>query len=259
MNNYIVAAGVKQDIGCPVIKWNDPGGYNFYKTGKLTVRKSNYEQLQNEISVFVLHHSASFRSAQTFGGLVSRGLSVQFMIDDDNVNGFATIHQCADIKDYCYSHAPLNAAGPGVEVASMVTAWSNPSLYSESNQKKYGVTPHETTDATFHGLTKKVFAITDAQMNSLAHLLAGFCKMFPLVRPDFPRNDDGSIITTTTDKLHGYILDHLMLNREKFDLAGYDHEKLIKNIAEIMINLPEPEVEKSIYQKLIEKAKQIFQ
>lgn len=261
MNTSIVASGVKQDIGCRVILWDEKDGFSFYKTGKLTKRNSSYEKLQNEIDTFVIHHSVTYRASHTYNGLVGRGLSVNFIIDDDcNENGFATIYQCADIKDACWSHSPLNSKGAGVEICYHPTFWVDSTLYSETNQKKYKVPPHDVVESPFHGITKKVFAPTEAQLKSLTALLAGYCKLFPAsIKPDMPRNEKGEIITTVTDKWSGYILAHMQITLNKIDPLGIKFEDLIHEVCELMPQLPDPQVEPGILKKLLEKAKKIFQ
>ncbi len=105
MSNFsIVVAGQKFDIGCRVVLWDQIGGLSFYKSGKYLPRKSTLEQLQSQVNCFVYHHAASYTAKATHQGLLGRGLSVNFIIDDDNNDGLATIYQCLDVKDCGYSH-----------------------------------------------------------------------------------------------------------------------------------------------------------
>lgn len=222
-NRSIVAAGVKFDIGSRVVLWDEPKGLSFYKRGlKYVVRNNTLDELQSVIDCFVLHHAVSYTAKTTYNVLIGRGLSVNFIIDDDNVDGVATVYQCLDIKDYGQSQGHLNDNGPGVEIAYIPTAWSTPNAYSELNQKKMGVQPHEIVQDTIHGQNFKVFAPTAAQTNAVAALSWGICSLFN-IPGEFPKDKDGNFIKGVVN-LNNYrgLLNHFNVTRNKIDAAGLD-------------------------------------
>lgn len=249
-NTSIIASGQKIDIGCRVILWDEADGFSFYKSGKYSPRSDTLEKLQKEIDCFVLHHSVTYTAKLTFGGLIGRGLSVNFIIDDDNVNGYATIFQCLDIKDVGWSHKPLNFKGPGVEISYQPTAWTLPGAYSENNINKYGVQHHDVIEDTIHGVKRKVFGPTEAQIKSCIALLSGFCQIFPLAVPEFPKDQSGKIIKTVSKNKKG-LLAHFNVTGEKIDPMGFPFERVENEIAnKLQPSIPEkqaaPELSKSV-------------
>lgn len=225
MSNFsIIAAGQKFDIGVPVVLWNDISrGLSFYKSGKYLPRKATLDQLQKQINCFVYHHAVSYTAKSTYQGLVASGLSVNFIIDDDNNDGLATIYQCLDIVDIGYSHKPLNDNGPGVEIAYHPTAWNMPNAYSEANIKKYKVQPHKIMEDIVHGQKFKSFAPTDAQIKSCIALAYGMSLAFPNMKMEFPKDADGKVIKTTVSNPEG-LLNHYHLTQQKIDCLGFPAE-----------------------------------
>ena len=220
----IVACGQEADIGCRVIKWDEPTGLSFYTTKKYTGRNVDIDVLRQEVKTFVLHHSATYTAKHTYAGLISRGLSVNFIIDDDiNDDGFATIYQCLDIKDAAWSHAPLNRRGPGVEICYQPMASTMAQAYSEANQNKYGVQPHEITSDKIHGQDIKAFCPTEAQVKSTIALLKGFVELFPDVPGVFPKDKEGNIVKTAIVKPEEYVgfLAHFHVTRNKIYPLGF--------------------------------------
>ena len=232
-NSSIVASGKKFDIGCRVVLWNEEEGLSFYPKGGYTPRKLSYKQLQNVVKCFVLHHSVTYTAHATFRGLLGRKLSVNFIIDDDvNDEGYATIYQCLDIKDYGWSHKPLNSAGPGVEISYHPQAWENKNLYSETNVKKWGVQPHNIEKDKVHGRGFNVFAPTEAQIKSSIALMAGMCRAFPNMKGTFPKDQDNQIYKTVANE-QSNMLAHFHITRNKVDPMGFPFERAEKEITEI--------------------------
>lgn len=237
MGTNIIAAGVKFDIGCRVVLWDDPDGLSFYApVKKYNSRNIEMDELRNDIKTFVLHHSATYTAKQTYTGLISRGLSVNFIIDDDNIDGVATIYQCLDIKDAAWSHAPLNNNGPGVEICYQPMASVMANAYSSENCKRYGVTSHPIVSDTIHGNVMRIFPPSLAQVEAVAALLWGFVELFPNVSPTFPKNADGSIVKTTIDNPIDYtgLLAHFNITRNKIDPAGFPFSDVENKIRQRM-------------------------
>ncbi len=228
--NCIVAADQEFDLGCRVIKWNEPNGMSFYPYKTFNHRTSSYEDLQKHLTCFVLHHSVTYRAIHTYHGLVARGLSVNFIIDDDNVNGYATIYQCLDIQDGGWSHHPLNNNGPGVEVSWRPDAWSDPNLYNHDNRVKWAVPEHKIIEDTVHGITRKVFAPTEAQVKSCIALMWGFCELFPEVRRGFPKWDSGELVKSVVPHPEG-LLSHFNITHDKIDPAGFPYPQVEGELA----------------------------
>lgn len=222
-DTVIVASGQEMDIGCKVIKWKDPGGFSFYSTKRYTARNVELDVLRRQVKTFVLHHSATYTAKHTYVGLITRGLSVNFIIDDNDVDGYATIYQCLDIKDAAWSHAPLNLRGPGVEISYQPMASTMSEAYSEINQKKYGVPPHLIVDDRIHGQKIRAFSPTQAQLKSTVALLTGFAKLFPDIPMVFPKDSDGNLIKTSIPNPEKYqgLLTHYNVTRNKIDPLGF--------------------------------------
>lgn len=239
MNTHIVAAGAKEDIGCRVVLWDEPGGLSFLPRGKFSKHNaSNIEQLRKVIKQFTVHYSITYRASHMLNGLNARGLSCNFMIDDDEKDGFATVYQNLDIVNAGWSQGSFkgksfNGLGPGVELSYMPDAWQHPNRYSLKNQKRWDVPPHDIVTDKVHGVTfTKIFAPTEAQMKSLVALIAGFCRLFPDIPSKFPRDEDGNFIRTQLKDPHSYsgLVNHYHLRRGKVDTIGLDMNRIEKDV-----------------------------
>jgi hypothetical protein len=231
-NNLIWAADKSFDIGCKVIKWDESGGFNFAPLRKYNLRNCNYEKLKNILTQFTVHWSATYRAQHTFQGLIARGYSVNFIIDDNDINGYASIYQCLDLKHAGWSQGDgFNDLGAGVEISYQPTAWEQ-DMYDSNDQKKWNVPPHETITAPIHGTKMRVHLPTQAQMNSLIQLIWGYCELFPKVKPEFPKNKN-QYITTVLNNPQSYqgLVNHYHLKRGKIDTAGLDMKKIEEEIA----------------------------
>jgi hypothetical protein len=213
-----------------VVLWNEEEGLSFYPKKLFYQRDVSLSDLQREITCFVLHHSVTYTAHSTFRALLGRGLSVNFIIDDDvNTDGVATIFQCADIKEACWSQGQLNRKGAGVEISYHPEAWENTNLYSKENIEKYGVQPHEIIKDEVFGKTRNVYAPTEAQVKACIKLMYGYSKLFPYVRPEFPKDKDGKIERHVITDLKGFLL-HANSNPEKTDPSGLPLDRIEKEI-----------------------------
>jgi hypothetical protein len=187
--------------------------------------------MKSEVINFTVHHSVTYTAAQCFDVLhFNRKLSVNFIIDDD---AQATIYQTLDIKDVAFSQGPCNETGPGVEICWMPQAWENPSLYADKVRNKYRVQEHPLGRDTVHGQTLKVFKPTDAQVTACAALLWGFSELFPHVRPEFPKNNEGKIVKTSIKnpiKYNGFMA-HFHITKTKIDPLGFPFAEVEKEVA----------------------------
>jgi hypothetical protein len=232
-NTKIIAANKKFDIGCRVVLWSEPKGLSFSLHGNYERRDNvDFEELTAKLKHLTIHWAASYRAQATFDGLVARKLSCNFIIDDDEVNGYSTIYQCLNIVHGGWSQGELNGSGAGVEIAYMPTAWSNPDTYSKVVQGKWKVKPHEQIRATVHDGKMKVFLPSKAQIASLKALIWGYTELFPHIKPEFPKDENGEFITTVIPEVKSYIglLNHYNIDRDKFDVAGLDLADIEKDV-----------------------------
>ena len=231
LNGTKIIFGEKEvDVGSRVVLWNDANGLSFYKYGvKYQKRDVSFEDLSKQINCFVLHHSVTYTAKQTYNALIGRNLSVNFIIDDDSVDGVATIYQCLDGKDAGQSHAPLNMSGPGVEISYMPLY--KESTYSEHNRKKFGCQPHPVVDDVVHGQYLKVYGPSEAQVKAVINLLTGFCELFPGVNPGFPKGPDHKAARTVVRNASG-LLAHSMITTNKIDPSGFPFEYVEKCVQE---------------------------
>lgn len=232
-NTSIWACGESIDIGCRVIKWDEPGGYSFYNNKKFNKRNLDFAGLKAATNSFTFHYSVTYNSKQTYAGLIARNLSVNFVIDDDNVGGYSTVYQCLDLKDAGWSQTVCNNSGAGVEISYHPEYFQNVNLYSAANQTKYNVPAHETTTDDVHGQKLHVFIPTQAQINSCIALGYGICKLFD-IPAEFPKDKDGNYIKTNIDRPEKFkgLLNHYSITRTKIDTVGLNLKTIEDGIKE---------------------------
>lgn len=229
------------DLGCRVIKWDEPEGFDFTKSWKFVNHNTNdLNALRKKISQFTVHWSVTYRASHMYNGLKARGLSVNFMIDDDcNDEGYATIYQCLPISKLGYSQGrhtdgrSFNDLGPGVEISYMPQRW-DADMYDPGDRKKWDVPEHDSKKAPIHGTQMTVHLPTEAQMKSLKSLIWGFSELFPDVPMKFPRDGDDYLYTVLKDPVgHKGIVNHYNLKRGKIDCAGLDLKSIEDDVEEM--------------------------
>lgn len=212
----IIVSGEKFEVPANVICWNDPDGKSFYPyPSSFASREKSLQELQSEINGVVLHHSQTFRAVNTFNVLVARGLSVNFIVDDNEIDGYATIFQCLDVKDAGYSHKPLNLFCVGVEVSYM--AFRDKQSYTKGE--------HEETVEFIRGAKLKGYAPTYAQVRAVAAICIGLKKAFPEMEMKFPRDAEGGVSRNVEKNPKG-LLCHYHVSNQKIDPLGLNHEEL---------------------------------
>lgn len=211
------------DIGCRVVKWDEPNGFGF-KNNFINTGAKDLQTLKNKIKQFTIHWSVTKTAKSLHTGLNARSLSVNFGIDDDeNENGFATIYQYLPVSKLGYSQGTVdnisyNALGPGVELCYAPQAW-------EGDQYK-GSNKHPIIIAPIHGTKLKVHLPSNAQMNSLKALTWGVTELFN-IPAEFPKIN-GNYNTTVLNNCHQYtgLLNHYNIKRSKIDTAGLDMKSI---------------------------------
>ena len=236
MSNTRIWATEKKsfDIGCRVIKWDETEGLNFLPFNRYIKRNVSDETLQTIIKQFTVHWSVTYKAKHMFTGLKARGLSCNFMIDDDSVDDYATIYQCLPINHGGYSQGgKFNALGPGVEISYMPQLWDN-DMYDPNDRKKWDVPEHPQGTGYVHGAKLKVHLPTEAQINSLKSLIWGFSELFPNVPATFPKDASGKYITGVLKNATNYtgLVNHYNLTRGKIDAAGLDLADIEQGVAD---------------------------
>ena len=259
-NTSIVVCGEKFDIGTRVVLWDEPGGLNGYdtsastywtkdrKTGKskkVTIKGKRYGKrrlllkptlpyLQKVVNQFVIHHSGLYRSVTTQKVLHDRGLSCQFILDDDG-----TLYQTMDAKERAWHAGYNNQRSVGVEIDSRAVANRFPDAYSEKNQKRHGVGPRRKFVDMIHGRAMNGYEYSDGQYQTLIRLTKVLAEVFPLMKTpeglydvDFPRDSNGEIIKTEILKPleHKGFIKHFQITDGKIDPISLDFERLLEGV-----------------------------
>ena len=135
----IRVAGRLQPIGTPVLRFDDAGGYDAYRSQPRLVDRPELDReppygarrdlpaalaarvaengwsladLQQVVHLFVLHFDACGTSRQCFKVLQLRDLSVHFLLDVDG-----TIYQTLDLQERAWHATIANNSSIGVEIA----------------------------------------------------------------------------------------------------------------------------------------------
>lgn len=238
-NTNIIVCGQKFDTGVRVVLWSEEEGMSLYPYGKFHARNWSLKEAQKHIKSLYFHHSVTYFAESTFRGLKARGLSCNFVIDDniDPDTGCSTIYQLLDVKDGGYSQGGIhNHDGAGIEVSFYPDAWDHPNRYNEYNIKKWGVQKHKVVEDTIHGHKfSKVFAPTDAQVEACIKLAGAYLQAFPDIKPEFPRDDNGDFISTTvaSDKRNG-LMHHFNVKRSKIDTMGFPTDYVEQEVKKIL-------------------------
>lgn len=116
------------------------------------------------------------QSTQVYRTLKTRGLSVQFLIEQDG-----TIIQYTDADAYCSHAGGANAWTVGIEIANAATPTTNLAW------------PREVYRETIHGRTFRCARFYPEQLDAAFHLTRALCLAYGLPL-DVPRGKDGELI-----------------------------------------------------------------
>ena len=163
-----------------------------------------------------IHFDAAGTSRRCFEILQDRrGLSVQFMLDLDG-----TIYQTLDVKESAFHATIANGRSIGIEVANIGAYPENatdrltkvyksdqagqvfiasparapPRRAKPGNSRLLRPARNEIVRGTIQGQKLTQYDFTPEQYESLAKLAATLCKLFPKIRPDYPRDASGALI-----------------------------------------------------------------
>jgi N-acetyl-anhydromuramyl-L-alanine amidase AmpD len=204
------------------------------------VRKTGWrlEDLQAVVTQVVLHYDACGTSAQCFRVLHDvRGLSSHFLLDVDG-----TVYQTLDLKERAWHAAAANDTSVGIEIANIGAYAARAPLepYYETRAGRVrlrlpegvrrGALPAplelsparpEVVEGHVHGQALFQMDFTPEQYEALAHLLAALARVFPRVRLEAPRAEDGGVLASLLpdEALHSFagVLGHFHWSRGKVD------------------------------------------
>jgi N-acetyl-anhydromuramyl-L-alanine amidase AmpD len=201
------------------------------------------EELQKHVDQFVLHYDVCGTSRQCFKVLHDlRGLSVQFMLDVDG-----TIYQTLDVKERAWHATRSNDRSIGIEIANMgsyslresvapLAEWYKkdaqgrtyieiPARLGGANSQRvpgtYRPARNDMVVGQIHGVTQRMYDLTPQQYDSLIKLTAALCDIFPEMKCDAPRGEDGKVLMRTLSNeewdAFGGVLGHFHVQRDKSD------------------------------------------
>jgi len=247
------------DIGIPVIKWYDDGGFDGYTTAMMkhvvhdtktgmdrtvTVKGQRYASRKrylpavagrnplDSITQLIVHHSGADRADPSimFDVLYNqRGLSVHFAIEDDG-----RIWQFNNVADCCWHAGANNPISVGAECCLFPFVKDNPHYYDDPNISRLRNLPHAQTIEVIHGQTMRTYRMPEPQWRNLARLYAGIWVAVGLLRsegpcdafslpPLFPRDAQMQISRAVLPHPldHIGLLGHLHCTSRKVDPCGF--------------------------------------
>lgn len=211
--------------------------------------------LQRCVDQFVLHYDVCGTSRQCFRVLHDlRGLSVHFLLDIDG-----TIYQTLDLKERAWHATTSNDRSIGIEIANMgayserdtdlLGMWYEPDppaweacragLTGEPPATRITI-PERLGDGgvrtpgfvgaptggwpvvgTIQGRELRQYDLTPQQYDSLVKLTAALCTVFPNMPCDYPRDDQGRLVTEKLpdERLREYrgLIGHYHIQANKTD------------------------------------------
>jgi len=208
-------------------------------------------ELQDWVQQFVLHYDVCGTSQRCFKVLQDvRGLSVHFMLDLDG-----TIYQTLDLKERAWHAGTANDRSVGVEIANIgayskmdtLNKWygaddkGRPYVTLPKNMGDGGIrTPDfvaypsggKAVTGVIQGRELTQYDLTDEQYDSLIKLTATLCKVLPRIKPDYPRDENGELIThvlseSERDSFEG-LIGHYHVTKNKVDPGpAFDWDRVI--------------------------------
>jgi N-acetyl-anhydromuramyl-L-alanine amidase AmpD len=254
-SDEIVVCGQRFHIGTPVVTWDQFPGYSFYGKGECFVGgPGEIEALRAQVDQFVLHYDVCGVSKTCYQVLLDRKLSVHFMLDVDG-----TLYQGLDLADRAWHATRSNPRSIGVEIANLgayppgkgqiLDTW-----YTEDADGPYLAPPARLGDggvrtpgfvarpvrwrkivAETQGETLEQYDFTIEQYAALVKLAAGLVRVFPLIQPEAPRAEDGTVASAVLPddawKAFQGILGHYHVQQNKTDPGpAFDWESFLSAV-----------------------------
>ena len=199
-----------------------PNRYNLRRVGLTDeeverVRGGGWDlpTLQKVVDQFVIHYDVCGTSRQCFKILHDmRGLSVHFMLDIDG-----TIYQTLDLKERGWHATSSNTRSVGIEIANMGAYRASEKSplkdwYAQDEQGTRITIPERFGDGgvltknfvgrparpdlvrgVLQGSQLEQYDYTPQQYQALVRLTAALCKVFPKITCDYPRDEQGKMVT----------------------------------------------------------------
>jgi N-acetyl-anhydromuramyl-L-alanine amidase AmpD len=221
--------------------------------------------LQQVVDQLVLHFDARGTSRRCFQVLHDqRGLSVQFLLDLDG-----TLYQTLDVKEAAQHATIANNRSIGIEIANIgaypvsapnpLAQWYRPGsdgririVDPEAARAADPIDPagvlrparNEKIVGTIQAKRLEQYDFTPQQYDALIRLTATLCTLFPKIRCDYPRDDQGVLIPhkLPADRLEQYqgILGHYHVQTNKVDPGpAFQWDRLIDGARRLMAPGPE--------------------
>ncbi|MHC4550334.1 MAG: N-acetylmuramoyl-L-alanine amidase [Planctomycetota bacterium] len=256
----IVVCGRHVPAGTRVVLWSDPDGYDAYRPprpfgARRDLPDARLASLQRAVTQLVVHYDAAGTAGNCFRVLHEvRGLSCHFLLDLDG-----TIYQTLDVKERAWHAGEANDRSVGVELAN-IGAYRDATVlrrwYGEDEEGTRVTLPaavphghlpsgHVARPARpgpirgpIHGVALVQHDFTDAQYEALARLVAALGRVFPALRPEAPRDQNGTIVATALSEAEARsfrgLLGHYHLTRHKVDPGpAFDWERLLRRAREL--------------------------
>lgn len=216
--------------------------------------------LQSVVDQFVIHFDASGTSKRCFEVLHDkRCLSVHFMIDLDG-----TIYQTLDLKERAWHATTSNGRSVGVEIASpgafevsnsealqnwyrvdarSGTALTLPTGGGDPGFQIPGFVPKparvQRVEGRIQGKDLVQYDFTQEQYQSLIRLTATLCRVFPKLRCDYPRAEDGNLVRDKLEdgRLKSYqgLIGHYHIQKDKVDPGpAFDWERVVQGARKLL-------------------------
>ncbi len=215
------------------------------------------ENLRDFVHLFVIHYDACGTSKRCFRVLHDgRGLSVHFMLDLDG-----TIYQTLDLRERARHAGLYNSRSIGIEIANIgayadgerLEKWYRRDgdgrlrVVLPADDESEGIrTPgfvarparQELVEGEIHGKRFRQYDYTPEQYEALARLTAALHRIFPLIRLDAPRDEEGRVRTDVLSRTEilsfGGLVGHLHISSRKIDPGpAFDWEGVLRNARRI--------------------------
>lgn len=216
--------------------------------------------LRQHVDQFVYHFDVAGTSRQCFKILQdSRGLSVHFMLDLDG-----TIYQTLDLKERAWHATTSNTRSIGIEIANMgaynsptnktLIEWYQkdiegqtritiPERFGDGGLYTKGFVGHPARNLPVEGRIQGgrlyQYDFTPEQYAALIKLTATLCEIFPHIKCDYPRDENGKLITKKLpdemlEKYQG-LIGHYHIQSNKIDPGpAFDWDRIVKGAREKM-------------------------
>lgn len=218
-NKYIICTGEKIKIEWDkVVLMGDEGNLKLDKGYEVVSSK-------REVNQFVVHWDAALSSKSCHDILKRRGLSVQFMIDNDG-----TIYQSVDANHICYQAKGFNATSIGVEISNAVET----KYQSYYVRKGFGKRPVLPKQKIHKGTYGPLLGFYPVQLEALKALIKAVCTNYDIpIRVPLDGNkklaNTVHLPETQMRKWRG-VCAHYHLTTRKMDVIGTDLQELVKSM-----------------------------